>query len=94
MAVAKKAKAKSKVGKMKIGAITFSQKECGLSKASANQSAEVLRAKNHMARVIKNVGGGYCVFEGPVSKTIAARNKAATVTGTKKRKTTTRRKRA
>jgi len=86
MATAKKAKAK--VGKMKIGEVTFTQQSCGLSKTSAQDTANKIRKSNHMARVIKNdTGTGFCVFKGPLSKTLAKRNAAAKVTGTK-RKTT------
>lgn len=70
--------------KVKIGNHTFTEKECGLSKAAATSAAKDIRAKGKMARVKKS-GKGHCVLEGPASATIKKRN--AAVSGTKRKKT-------
>lgn len=83
---AKKRKARTgAAATLKIaGSGTFTKTSCHSTKTEAGKRAESIRKAGHKARVIKNDGGGHCVYKGakmkanaPAMKALKAKRKRA-----------------
>lgn len=64
----RKKKASTSKSTMKISGSTFTKKACSSKKTTASKSAEAIRKRGYKARVVKQSGGGYCVYQGPKRK--------------------------